>query len=94
MENDLEKQRQNFMNADFFNSLPKPGQFVQVPGGVVWCNSWDVNYVNNGEVNGEIVFRFRVDREFAGMVQSTPALPERVRELPAQPLSLTESRHE
>jgi hypothetical protein len=82
------------MNADFFNSLPKPGRFIEVPGGMVWCDRWDVNYVNKGEVNGEIVFRFRVDAEHVSTAMPTPALPEPVRELPAPVLALPESRDE
>jgi hypothetical protein len=76
------------MNADFFNSLPKPGRFIEVPGGMVWCDRWDVNHTRDGESNGEITFRFRVNREHADMVQPTPALPELVRELPTPTLAL------
>lgn len=63
------------MNADFFNSLPKPGQCIQVPGGVVWCESWRLKHTLNGKSHGEIVFRFTVDVKHVVEAMPPPALP-------------------
>lgn len=82
------------MRADFFNSLPKPGQFIQVPGGVVFCESWEVNHFKGRGISGAISFRFEVDADYAWTAIPTPALPERVRELPAPPLALMEGSNE
>jgi hypothetical protein len=95
------------MNDNFFNNLPKPGQRIHVPGGMVWCESWDVEYersmhedlcgveyVGQVQASGRIVFRFMVDQAHAGMVKPNAALPEPVRELPAPPLALPAVRLE
>ena len=43
--------------------LPKPGQAVAIPGGLLWCEQWDVDRFESGHISGEIRFRFRVVAE-------------------------------
>jgi hypothetical protein len=42
-----------------FEWMPKPGQSVRIPGGVLWCEEWSVNWPQPGIVKGEIRFRFQ-----------------------------------
>jgi hypothetical protein len=81
-----------------FSFLPKPGQSMKFPGGVIWCESWEVtensrdfrNLVTNevegrvffGTCEGEIVFRFQCD---AGAYAEAMAAPA---SLPGAPLAL------
>lgn len=46
-----------------FGWLPKPGESKKIPGGVIWCESWEVNQRQQGMMDGEIRFRFQVDAE-------------------------------
>ena len=42
------------------NWLPKPGEYKKIPGGVIGCESWEVQQ-RFGEMEGKIVFRFHTD---------------------------------
>ena len=44
--------------------LPKPGEFKAIPGGIIWCDSWEVNQNSHSlSMEGEVHFQFRVSAE-------------------------------
>jgi hypothetical protein len=50
------------MNSPFA-WMPKPGQSVKIPGGVLWCEEWKCDLGLAGMVEGEIRFRFVCDAQ-------------------------------
>ncbi len=59
-----------------FNWLPKPGQYKKIPGGVIGCESWEVNQ-RFGEMEGRIVFRFHMDiSSYRDAMAKPEVLPE------------------
>lgn len=46
-----------------FSWLPKPGESKAIPGGILWCESWEYDVKKRGVADGKIVFRFECDIE-------------------------------
>ena len=45
-----------------FGWLPQPGQSVKIPGGILWCDEWEVTRERQTmRAYGEIKFRFEMD---------------------------------
>jgi hypothetical protein len=65
------------MSNEPFNPLewlPQPGQAKEIPGGILYCQSW--SYTQKGaSISGEVCFRFRVDAEtYPNMVKKPRVL--------------------
>jgi hypothetical protein len=62
-----------------FAWMPKAGQSKKIPGGVLWCDEWEVSRQHgNSRVSGMIRFRFEADMdsyERANKPQATMKLP-------------------
>lgn len=59
------------------NFLPRVGDAMQIPGGALWCERWEVNRTHSygEEYDGIVVFRFRTsDLSAASTTKRT--LPE------------------
>ena len=47
------------MNQHPMNWLPRPGESKHIPGGIIWCEKWEVN--DDGQmITGAIVLRFQL----------------------------------
>jgi hypothetical protein len=45
-----------------FGWMPRTGQFIKIPGGVLWCDEWEVTRnMHTRQASGEIKFRFEMD---------------------------------
>jgi hypothetical protein len=50
--------------SGFFERLPRPGQCWEIPGGRIWCESWDCTLSNeNVRVSGQVRFGFEMDSD-------------------------------
>lgn len=43
-----------------FEALPRPGQSKPIPGGFIYCDSWETTQTRADEVTGSITFKFQM----------------------------------
>jgi hypothetical protein len=59
-----------------FDWLPRPGQHVEIPGGEMWCQEWEVHENRHGnEVRGRVVFEFIASKEAVAVKVDSDSLP-------------------
>ncbi len=44
--------------SDILEALPRMGQSIPIPGGILRCEQWTIEQSGPGQQSGEIVFRF------------------------------------
>ncbi len=73
--------------------LPRPGEYRDVPGGVLWCESLDLhrNFATD-IVTGEICLKFQVSLEEYEKAKAEYELSKQQRQLAGQaPLQISDS---
>lgn len=60
-----------------FNWLPRPHEYKDIPGGVLWCDSWEVEQTRGESCSGTIIFKFvakisEIEKQDVKQIQNEP----------------------